>query len=80
MRPTYVSSSISKLLGYGVQEAVAKPMEEVSTPASFKSAMDAPKEELDIENTEQKDPSGSLDFQASVIESAMQEPRRPLLC
>lgn len=55
MRPTYVGSSVTRLLGYSVEEAMAKPMEEVFTPASFKSAMKALKEELSIESTDHKD-------------------------
>jgi len=54
MRPSYISPSITRLLGYSVEEAMAKPMEEVFTPASFEVAMKALAEELDIEKMEQK--------------------------
>ena len=59
MRPTYMSPSITYLLGYTVEEAMAKPMEAVYTPASFEIAMKVLAEELAIENMEQKDLSRS---------------------
>ena len=40
MRPTCISSTVTRLLGYSVQEAMTKPMEEAFTPISFKLAMD----------------------------------------
>jgi PAS domain S-box-containing protein/putative nucleotidyltransferase with HDIG domain len=55
MRPTYISPSITLLLGYSVQEAMAKSMQEIFTPVSFKLATGLLKEELGIENREQKD-------------------------
>jgi len=67
MRPTYISSSIRRLLGYSVREAMAKPMEEVLTPGSFKSAMEVLKEELAVENTEQKDPARSRTLELELI-------------
>ena len=59
MRPTYTSPSITRLLGYSVEEAMAKPMEEVFTPASFEVTMKALAEELAVEKMEQKDLSRS---------------------
>ncbi|GEM_PF-5869632 len=55
MLPTYISPSITRLLGYSVEEAMAKTMEEVYTPTSFEVAMKALAEELAIEKMEQKD-------------------------
>ena len=55
MRPTYISPSITPLLGYSVEEAMALPMEVVYTPASFETAMKVLAEELAIEDMEQKD-------------------------
>jgi len=55
MHPTYMSPSITRLLGYTVEEAMAKPMEEVFTPASYKLAMKALAEELAIEKGKEKD-------------------------
>jgi len=55
MQPTYISPSITSLLGYSVQEAMAKPMQEIFAPGSFGHAREVLKEELGIENREQKD-------------------------
>jgi len=59
MRPTYMSPSITHLLGYTVEEAMALPMEAVFTPASLDIAMKVLAEELAVENMEQKDLSRS---------------------
>ncbi len=65
MGPTYISPSITRLLGYTVEEAMAKGMEEVFTPASFEAAMKALAQELEIEKKEHKDLSRtrSLEFE-----------------
>ena len=55
----YVSPSITSLLGYSVEEAMAKSMEEVLEPSSVEAAMKALAEELDMENMERKDLSRS---------------------
>ncbi|MBE9512805.1 MAG: PAS domain S-box protein [Chloroflexi bacterium] len=55
MQLTYISPSVARLLGYSVEEATAKKMEEVFTHASFEVAMKALAEELAIENMEQKE-------------------------
>ncbi len=55
MQPIYISPSITHLLGYSVEEAMAKPMKAVYTPASFGTAMKVLAEELAIENMEQKE-------------------------
>lgn len=55
MQPTYISPSITSLLGYSVQEAMAKPMQEIFAPGSFRHAREVLKEELGIESREQKD-------------------------
>jgi PAS domain S-box-containing protein/putative nucleotidyltransferase with HDIG domain len=67
MQPTYISSSITQLLGYSVQEAMAKPMEEIFTPDSFKFAMEILGEELRIENREQKDLDRSRALELELI-------------
>ncbi|MDH4067409.1 MAG: PAS domain S-box protein [Dehalococcoidia bacterium] len=54
MRLTYISPSITPLLGYSVQEAMAKPMREIFAPTSFKPAMGLLKEELRVESKKQK--------------------------
>ena len=65
MRPTYISPSVTKLLGYSVAEAMSKKMEEIFTPDSFTLAMKVLAEELDIEKTEQRDltRSRTLEFE-----------------
>jgi PAS domain S-box-containing protein/putative nucleotidyltransferase with HDIG domain len=55
MRATYISPSITPLLGYSVQEAMAKSMQEIFTTASFKLATKLLKEELRRESRGQKD-------------------------
>ncbi len=56
MRPTYISPSITRLLGYSAEEAMAKPMAEVFTPDSNELAMGVLAEELaKEEELEQKD-------------------------
>jgi PAS domain S-box-containing protein len=64
-RLTYVSPSITRLLGYSVEEAMTMKMEEVFAPDSFDTAMKALAEELDMELTGQKDPNQShtLEFE-----------------
>lgn len=58
-RVNYMSLSITSLLGYSVEEAMAKSMEEVFEPSSVEAAMKALAEELDMENMERKDLSRS---------------------
>jgi len=55
MQPTYISPSIRHLLGYTVEEAKAKTMEEVFAPASYDLAMKVLTEELAAEETDDKD-------------------------
>ncbi len=55
MRPTYMSPSITRLLGYSIEEAMDLPMEAAYTSASFETARKVLAEELVIENMEQKD-------------------------
>jgi PAS domain S-box-containing protein/putative nucleotidyltransferase with HDIG domain len=59
MRPTYINPSFALLLGYSVQEAMAKPMQEICTPASFQLATELLKEELSTRGDEQRDPARS---------------------
>ena len=67
MRPTYISPSIARLLGYTVQEAMAKPIQEIFTPVSFKLVTELLKEELGIENREQKDLARSRTLELELI-------------
>jgi len=56
LNPTYVSPSVTRMLGYSVEEVMAKTMEEILTPASFDLAMKTFTTELSIESAEQKGP------------------------
>jgi PAS domain S-box-containing protein/putative nucleotidyltransferase with HDIG domain len=67
MRPTYISPSVTRLLGYSVQEAMAKPMQEIFTPVSFKLATKLLKEELGAENRELKDLARSRTLELELI-------------
>jgi len=67
MGPTYISPSITRLLGYTVEEARAKSMEEVFTPASFEAAMKALAQELEIEKKEHKDLSRTRPLEFELI-------------
>ncbi len=67
MRPTFMSPSITSLLGYSVEEAMAKSMEEVYTPTSLEIAMKVFAEELAIENMEHKDLSRSRVLELELI-------------
>ena len=55
MRPTYLSPSVTRLLGYSMEEAMARGMQESLTPASLKTAADAIVSALDAERKGQKD-------------------------
>lgn len=55
LRFTYVSPSITRLTGHSVEDAIARSLEEVLTPASLKVAMRTFQEELAMENMEEKD-------------------------
>ena len=67
MRPYYISPSISKLLGYTVEEAFARTMREVFTPASFEKAMQIFAKEMEIEKTGQGNPARSLLVELELI-------------
>ncbi len=54
-RFTYMSPSVEDLSGYSVEEALAKTLEEILTPASFEIASQTIEEELAIERMEHKD-------------------------
>lgn len=59
MQPTYISPSITRLLGYSIEEAMNTRMEEAFTNDSFKVALKVLTEELGIEKALQNDPSRS---------------------
>ncbi|NOQ43255.1 MAG: PAS domain S-box protein, partial [Dehalococcoidia bacterium] len=59
LRFTYVSPSVTRQIGYSVEEAMALSLEEILTSASFEITLKAFTEEMAIENMEQKDLSRS---------------------
>jgi PAS domain S-box-containing protein/putative nucleotidyltransferase with HDIG domain len=67
MKPTHISPSVTQLLGYSVQEAMARPMEEVFTPDSFKFATEVLGEELEKEKRKQKDLARSRSLELELI-------------
>ena len=67
MRPTYISPSITPLLGYSVQEAMAKYMQEIFTAASFKLATKLLKEEIGRESRGQKDLARARTLEVELI-------------
>ncbi|MBU0510157.1 MAG: GAF domain-containing protein, partial [Chloroflexi bacterium] len=60
LRFTYVSPSVTRMLGYSVEEAMALTLEEVLPPASLEVVMKVFAEEMAVEEMEQKDLSRSL--------------------
>jgi len=62
---TYFSPSVTRMLGYSVERAVAKTLEEILTPASVRIAMKGFEEELAKEKMEKKDllRSGTLELE-----------------
>jgi len=54
LRPTYLSPSITRLLGYSIEEAMAATPEKYLTPASLEVALKALQKELTIDKMEKK--------------------------
>ena len=52
---TYITPSVARMLGYSVEEAMAKTLGEVLTPASLEIAMKAFAEEMAVEDLERED-------------------------
>ncbi len=65
-RLTYITPSISRLLGYSVKEAMSKAMGEVFTPDSFQAVMEAFVEELAIEKMKHGDMTRSRALELEV--------------
>ncbi|MGB2853278.1 MAG: PAS domain S-box protein, partial [Dehalococcoidia bacterium] len=55
LRITYISPSVTYLLGYSVEEAMAQTIEELLTPSSLELSMKALPEEMAVENIEQEE-------------------------
>jgi PAS domain S-box-containing protein len=67
LRATYMSPAVTDILGYTVEEAMAKPIEELLTPASLEVARKVFAEELAAEETGQRDPSRSVTLELENI-------------
>ena len=59
LRFTFLTPSVTRVLGYDIKELMAKRLEELLTPASYKLAMKTLTEELAIDGMEQIDPHRS---------------------
>jgi len=66
-RLTYVSPSVTRLLGYTVEESMAKEMKAVFTPMSLVTAMKAFAEEIGDQRDEHRDPHGSRRLELQLI-------------
>jgi PAS domain S-box-containing protein len=55
LRPTYMSPSVTRLLGYSVEEAMNRTLKESLTPASRTVAIEALREEMALEGNGQRD-------------------------
>ena len=67
MRLTYVSPSVTKLLGFTVEEAMARTMQQAYTPASFAKAMQIFTDEMRIENEGHGDPARSRMLELEMV-------------
>jgi PAS domain S-box-containing protein/putative nucleotidyltransferase with HDIG domain len=67
MRPTYISPSIMHLLGYSVEEAMARPLEKMFTPASFELAAKLLKEDVDRDSREKANLARSRTLELDLI-------------
>lgn len=67
MKPTYISPTITQLLGYTVDEAYLRRMEDVFTPDSFKNSMHVLAEELNREKSTNMDKSRSRTMELEMI-------------
>ena len=59
MRLTYISPSVTRLLGFTAEEAMARTMLQAFTPAAFEKAMKIFAEEMALENAGYGDPNRS---------------------
>jgi PAS domain S-box-containing protein len=66
-RLTYISPSVSRILGFSVEEAMARTMKEAFTPASFEPAMQKLTEEMAIESSGKHDTARSTIMQIELF-------------
>ncbi|GAI19809.1 unnamed protein product, partial [marine sediment metagenome] len=67
LRFTYISPSVTHMLGYSVEEAISMPLEEILPPASLEITMKTFEEELEVEKREQKDLERSRTLELELI-------------
>ena len=67
LRATHMSPAVTEILGYTVEEAMDKSIEELLTPASLEIARNAYAEELAMEETGRRDPSRSVTLELEHI-------------
>jgi PAS domain S-box-containing protein len=67
LKSTYTSPSVQRLRGYSVDDAVAQPLEQALTPASFEVVKKALEEELALETRPDKDLFRSRTLELEVI-------------
>ena len=66
MKFTYFSPSVTQMRGYSVQEAMAQPIGESMTPATFESAIKMIAEELELHNKGERDFKRSKKIEAEL--------------
>jgi two-component system, cell cycle sensor histidine kinase and response regulator CckA len=67
MQLTYVSPSVTRLLGYTPEQAMARTMREAFTPAAFEKTMKALTEEMAIEGAGHGDPNRSRVLELELV-------------
>ncbi|MBI5592840.1 MAG: PAS domain S-box protein, partial [Deltaproteobacteria bacterium] len=67
MQLTYVSPSVTRLLGFTVEEAMARTMQQAYTPAAFKKAKRIFVEEMAFESAGHEDPTRSRMVELELI-------------
>ena len=67
MQLTYVSPSVSKLLGFTAEEAMARTIQQVYTPSSFEKAMQIFADEMEIESSGHGDPARSRILELELV-------------
>ncbi len=67
MRLSFISPSVERLLGYTVEEAMAKKMEEVFTPEAIRTMANVLSEEMAIEKQSDKDLRRSRTLETQMI-------------
>ena len=67
MRLTYVSPSVTRLLGFTVEEAMARTMRQAYTPEAFEKAMQIFAEEMAIESAGHGDPTRSRMLELELV-------------